>query len=253
MKGHRVMISIILHLILPMFFYTAVTSALFLCLNLGALEATALSALLVSPVLYYFYYTNQKRRGFVFAAGFSLHGCLAYILIFGGALCVLGNYVVETLGLTEMSVSYKEAERYLYSPPFPVQLLASGFLIPFAEEVIFRGLGFAQLREKLPFWLSAVLSAALFGLYHGNLPQGVYAFLIGLALAWLYEVSGTLLAPYLFHVSANLLSLFVINTERLNSLFYTDQRLVLAAASAAASVICAIRIYGKNNLKEDIV
>lgn len=247
------MISIILHLILPMFFYTAVTTALFLYLNLGALVATALSALLASPVLYYFYYLDQKRRGYIPAAGFSLHGCLAYILIFGMALSVLGNYMVEALGLTEMSVSYKEAESYLYSPPFPVQVLASGLVIPFAEEVIFRGLGFASLREKLPFWLSAVLSAALFGLYHGNLPQGVYAFFIGLALAWLYEVSGTLPAPYLFHVSANLLSLFVMNTGRLNSLFHTDRRPVLAAASAAVSVICAIRIYGKNNLKEDIV
>lgn len=247
------MISIILHLILPIFFYTAVTTALLLSLTLGALEATALSALLVSPVLYYFYYTDQKRRGRVLAAGFSLHGCLAYILIFGGALCVLGNYMVEALGLAEMSVSYKEAERYLYSAAFPIQLLASGVLIPFAEEVIFRGLGFAPLREKLPFWLSAALSAALFGLYHGNLPQGVYAFLIGLAVAWLYEVSGTLLAPYLFHVSANVFSLFVMNTQRLNSLFHTEGRLVLAAASAAVSVICAIRIYRKNNLKEDIV
>ncbi|GLC78010.1 lysostaphin resistance A-like protein [Lacrimispora brassicae] len=247
------MISIILHLILPMFFYTAVTTALLLSLNLGALEATALSALLVSPVLYYFYYTDQKRRGRVFAAGFSLHGCLAYILIFGGALCVLGNYMVEALGLAEMSVSYKEAECYLYSAAFPIQLLSSGVLIPFTEEVIFRGLGFVPLREKLPFWLSAALSAALFGLYHGNLPQGVYAFLLGLAVAWLYEVSGTLLAPYLFHVSANVFSLFVMNTQRLNSLFHTEGRLVLAAASAAVSVICAIRIYRKNNLKEDIV
>lgn len=87
------------------------------------------------------------------------------------ALSVLGNYMVEALGLTEMSVSYKEAESYLYSPPFPVQVLASGLVIPFAEEVIFRGLGFASLREKLPFWLSAVLSAALFGLYHGCDPH----------------------------------------------------------------------------------
>ncbi|MCA5010756.1 CPBP family intramembrane metalloprotease, partial [Clostridioides difficile] len=74
---------------------------------------------------------------------------------------------MNILGLTEISVSYKEAENNLYSASFPLQLLASGFMIPFAEEIIFRGLGFAALKEKLPFWLSAALSAALFGLYHG--------------------------------------------------------------------------------------
>ncbi|WP_312441826.1 CPBP family intramembrane glutamic endopeptidase [Lacrimispora sp.] len=247
------MISIILHLILPMFFYTAVTTALFLYLNLGPLEATALSAILVSPLLYYFYFADQRRRGYPSFLRLKLHGCLIYILIFGAALCVLGNYMVEVLGLAERSVSYKEAEDSLYSAALSVQLLASGFLIPFAEEIIFRGLAFAPLREKFPFWLSAVLSAALFGLYHGNLPQGVYAFFIGLAVAWLYEVSGTLLAPYLFHVSANLLSLSIMNTERLNTLFRTDRKPVLAAVSAAVSVICAIRIYQKNNLKEDIL
>ena len=247
------MIVIILHLILPMFFYTAVTTALLLYFNLGALEATALSALLVSPVLYFFYDTGRKRRGKVPLPGSSLYGCLAELIIFGAALCVLGNYMVDAFGLSEMSVSYKEAESYLYMAAFPVQILSSGFLIPLAEEIIFRGLGYASLREKLPFWLSAVLSAALFGLYHGNLPQGVYAFLIGLAVAWLYEVFRTLLAPYLFHVSANLLSLSVMNTQRLNSLFHTEGRLVMAAASAVVSVICAIRIYRKNNLKEDIV
>ncbi|HBE86066.1 MAG TPA: CPBP family intramembrane metalloprotease [Lachnoclostridium sp.] len=247
------MISIILHLILPMFFYTAMTTVLYLYLNLGPLEATALSAILVSPVLYYFYSADQRRRGAQASPGFNLHGCLIYILIFGSSLCILGNYIVNILGLTEISVSYKEAENNLYSASFPLQLLASGFMIPFAEEIIFRGLGFAALKEKLPFWLSAALSAALFGLYHGNLPQGAYAFLIGLAVAWLYEISGTLLAPYLFHVSANLLSLLVVNTERLNSLFYTDRRPVLAAASAVVSAICAIRIYQKNNFKEDVV
>ncbi|MDR1548019.1 MAG: CPBP family intramembrane metalloprotease [Hungatella sp.] len=247
------MISIILHLILPMFFYTAMTTTLFLYLNLAPLEATALSALLASPVLYYFYSADQRRRGYPSVSGLKLHGCLAYIIISGVALCIFGNYIVEVLGLTEKSISYKEAENTLYSAAFPLQLLASGLLIPLAEEIIFRGLGFAPLRDKLPFWLSAVLSAALFGLYHGNLPQGVYAFLIGLAVAWLYEVSGTLLAPCLFHISANLLSLCVMNTGRFNSLFRADRKPVLAAVSAVVSVICAIRIYQKNNFKEDIL
>lgn len=256
MKGPVYMITIILHLILPMVFYTAITTVLFLCLNLGALEATALSAVFVSPILYFFYRRDQKDRGIIPAVSLKLNGCLVYILVFGAALCVFGNYIVEALRLTEMSAAYEEVSRSLYSPTFLIQILASGLLIPVAEELIFRGLVFASLRGRLSFLPAAVLSGLIFGLYHGNLPQGVYAFLIGLALSWLYEVCGTLLAPYLFHVSANIVSLCVTNIAYLGFLFDAEDKPVMAvmvAASAAVSVICAIRIYWKNNLKEDIV
>ncbi|MEY8353670.1 CPBP family intramembrane glutamic endopeptidase [Lachnospiraceae bacterium 54-53] len=250
------MISIVLHLILPVFFYTTVTGILFQGLGTGALEAAALSALLTSPVLFSFYAKDQRLRGMVPAAGLRLHGCLVHILVFGGALCVFGNLAVNALGLAAMSPAYEEAAVSLYSPPLAVQLAASGFVIPITEELIFRGMIFASLRDRLPFLLSAVLSAALFGLYHGNLPQGVYAFLIGMAVAWLYEVCKTLLAPCLFHVSANVLSICVTNTSVFGPLTGSDNQTVIsatAAVSALVSAICAIRIYRKNNKKEDIV
>lgn len=256
MKGPGYMISIILHLILPMFFYTIVTTALFLYGNLGTLEATALSALCTSPVLYWVYIRDQKIRGVAPAVSVRLHKCLVPILIFGAALCVLGNVIVEAFGLEDLSVAYEEASRLLYSPPVFVQILASGLIIPIAEELIFRGLIFASLRDKCSFLQSALLSALLFGLFHGNLPQGVYAFLIGMAVAWLYEVCGTLLAPYLFHVSANLLSLFVVNTSFMESLINWENKVVMVvmtAVSCGISVICALWIYWKNNLKEDMV
>ena len=192
------MISNILHLILPMFFYTAITTFIYLNLNLPPLETTALSAILVSPILYYFYSADQNHRGHPPLTRFKLHGSLIYILIFGASLCIFGNYMVDAFRLTERSVSYKEAENNLYSASYPLQILASGILIPFTEEIIFRGLGFAALREKLPFWLSAALSAALFGLYHGNLPQGVYAFLIGLPLPGCMRFQGPCWPPIYF-------------------------------------------------------
>ncbi len=250
------MITIILHIILPLFFYTTITTVLFLCLNLGALEATALSAAVVSPILYYFYRRDRKQLGIHPAADRKLRGCAVDILVFGAALCVFGNYIIEALGLTELSAAYEEAAKALYAPPFPVQILASGILIPAAEELIFRGMFFASLRGRLSFLPAAVLSALLFGLYHGNLPQGVYAFLIGMAAAWLYEAGKTMIAPYLFHASANIASLCITNIALLGSLFDTENKAVtsvMVAASAAVSVICAVRIYWKYNLKEDIV
>lgn len=250
------MISILLHLICPVLFYNAVTTVLFQEFGLGALEATALSALLTSPFLFYYYVRDQRGRGERRAVRLGLSGCLAYIAVLGGALSLFGNYMESALGLAQRSAAYEEVSRALYSPPFAFQLLASGLVIPFVEELIFRGLVFASLRDKLPFFLSAVLSSALFGLYHGNLPQGAYAFVVGIAAAWLYQTCNTLLAPFLLHVSANLLSLLVTNTAFLGVLSGSESRaalLVKAALSAAVSAACAIRIYRKNNLKEGAV
>lgn len=57
------------------------------------------------------------------------------------------------------------------------------FLGPFAEEVLFRGL---VLRTLRPYGkgVAIVASALLFGLYHGNIVQIPYAFLVGLVLAY---------------------------------------------------------------------
>lgn len=250
------MIVMILHLILPVFFYTMITTLLYLGLELGALEATAISAVITIPVLIYVYSKDQKRRGESGRDGLNLGGCFAYVVLFGSSLCILGNFIVESMGISEMSKAYEEAANFLYSPTFAVQILASGFVIPIAEELIFRGMIFASLKDRLPFLVSAFLSAGIFALFHGNLPQGVYAFLLGFAAAWLYQTTKSLLAPCVFHISANLLSLFVTNAGVAELLFQTENlavTTVVVGGFAALSVFCIIRIYWKNNSKEDIV
>lgn len=256
MKGQVLMIVMILHLILPLFTYTLATTFLYLAVPLEPLLATGVSALLNIPVLLWFYSYDQKNRGSSMTESLKPADSLIAIWLLGAALCILGNSAVEVMGLTRISKTYQEAANALYSPPFALQLLASGLIIPVAEELIFRGMIFASIRDKFSFALSAVVSAGLFGLYHGNLPQGVYAFIIGLTAAWLYERTKALSAPVMLHISANLLSLFITNTELSGLLFQREHTGVTAAVvvlSVVVTVICIIRIYWKNNLKEDIV
>ncbi len=58
-----------------------------------------------------------------------------------------------------------------------------GILAPISEELLFRGL---LLRTIAPYGkgIAVVGSAVMFGLYHGNLMQTPYAFLVGLALGY---------------------------------------------------------------------
>ena len=47
------------------------------------------------------------------------------------------------------------------------------------------------------------VSSLLFGLYHGNIVQVVYGSILGLLIAYTYELYGSFAAPVLFHGVAN--------------------------------------------------
>lgn len=101
----------------------------------------------------------------------------------------------------------RQVTNLIYSPSFGMQFLCTVVLVPFTEELVFRGLGYRRIRTELPFVWAALISAVFFGLYHGNLYQGVYACFLGILLAFLFEQSDSLLAVWEFHAAANLASI----------------------------------------------
>lgn len=74
---------------------------------------------------------------------------------------------------------------------------------PLAEELVFRAMVFRTLRKGFSFPAAAVLSGVLFGVYHMNVVQGVYAALIGVLLAFAYEKTNSLWGCYLLHFMFN--------------------------------------------------
>ena len=168
--------------------------------ELMALPLTALAAglsLIPLGILYRLRSGREQPR----------HVAHAWLIVFWSALagigaCLLFNYVV--LFLPFITRRYEEAEKLLFQPTLPLQILCTGLVIPLTEELIFRGLAYRCLRRELPFAGAAVISAIYFGLFHGNLLQGTYALILGLLLAWLYETAGRLRAVWAFHAAANL-------------------------------------------------
>lgn len=77
---------------------------------------------------------------------------------------------------------------------------------PLIEEIVFRGIVFRSLRRVSPAWVAILASSVLFGLYHMNPVQIVYATLMGLVAGIIYEKSNNLLFPILVHVANNLVA-----------------------------------------------
>ncbi len=73
---------------------------------------------------------------------------------------------------------------------------------PFAEEFIFRKL-IVDSTVRYGQGVSIVLSGLMFGLFHGNLNQFAYAFLMGMFLAFLYVKTGKLKYTIGIHMIVN--------------------------------------------------
>ncbi len=109
--------------------------------------------------------------------------------------------------------TYTQVEQVIYSSDMPLVILRAVILAPLCEELIFRGLTFKRMREDANFLASAVISSAIFALYHMNVPQGIFAFLFGMLLCLLYDMFGNLWVPIIVHASANILSIILTYTK----------------------------------------
>lgn len=89
-----------------------------------------------------------------------------------------------------------------------VMLALSAVLIaPLTEEIIFRGFLFRNLRDTVGKGLAAVLSGLVFGLVHLHPTLILPLTGLGIALALLYEWTGSLWVPIAAHMAFNLLTL----------------------------------------------
>lgn len=80
----------------------------------------------------------------------------------------------------------------------------SVLLAPVSEELIFRGVTLRQAKKTLPFWAANIFQAVLFGAFHMNMIQGIYAFCLGLLLGYICEKSGSIYNSIFLHFLFNL-------------------------------------------------
>ena len=142
-----------------------------------------------------------------------------------------------------------------------LNLLLISIIGPIFEEIIFRKL-LIDRTIKYGAKVSILLSALLFGLFHGNLNQFFYAFLLGGFFAYIYIKTGKIKYTMILHIIVNLMgsvvSLFVMSSvENLISGPIQPLDLVIAIAyimvilgSILIGLIKIIRNYKNIDLKE---
>lgn len=131
-----------------------------------------------------------------------------------------------------------------------VLALYSVLIAPISEELIFRGVTLRYAEKAMPFVLANILQALLFGLFHANVIQGVYAFVVGLFCGYVCLKGGSIYLSILFHMLFNLWGTFAPDF-----VFYAGDSFLIHSgvfAAAACGALIGILLYqkGVRNLSE---
>ena len=134
-----------------------------------------------------------------------------YVLLALGTVVVTYgiNYLFAVSGFMERSESYQKVAQNQYDVIIPVGLLLYGVVSPFVEEVIFRGFLYGRMRVYMPKVVAVLFSAVLFGVYHGNVVQGIYGFVMAVLYTLVYDKYKNFYLPVFMHSITNLVAYFI--------------------------------------------
>lgn len=168
------------------------------------------------PALLYF---AAKRMPLSVGLPFRKTGALtaAAYVFFGVGVCMLANIPADAVaqiqryfGFSGTLPSYPLTDDWRVLALYAVNVCV---IPPIVEEMLFRGAALQSLR-RFGDGFAVVASAALFGLYHANFIQMVFAFLCGLAMGYAVIRTGSLLPSILIHFTNNALSFALDMVQR---------------------------------------
>ena len=153
------------------------------------------------------------------------------------ALIALGSILPMQFLAEKINLTMPEGTEEMFESIMKVSwgYVALGIMVPFAEEIVFRGAIQRVLQNVLGErnrWIAIVVSALIFGIIHFNLAQGLHAFLVGLLLGWLYSKTGSILPGFVFHWVNNTVAYLMfdlmpqMNDGKLIDFFHGNDRMM---------------------------
>ena len=144
---------------------------------------------------------------------FITYIAIALTLMWIGNVIGLGITAIISF-FTQLDVS-NPVQTLINSTDIWLNLALISIIGPVFEEIFFRKL-LIDRTIKYGARVSILLSALLFGLFHGNINQFFYAFLLGGFFAYIYIKTGNIKYTILLHIIINLMgsvvSLFVVSS-----------------------------------------
>ena len=217
-KIWRVISPLLIHFVIY-FAVIYIAMAIFNAAGVASLDAAmgnsfaliVIIALLISFAVNFYLYRKDRVTPDDYLIKNPIH--LLWIFLIGVLMSHGLSILLTILPLDNLPGNYEAVEEELFGASWILVVIRAVIVTPIVEELVFRGLVFRRLREYTNFWVATLVSSALFGIYHMNLIQGIYAFLFGIIICILYDRYHHLLAAILVHFGANLLSVILTYTN----------------------------------------
>lgn len=125
------------------------------------------------------------------------------LLVFSSMFAL--NIFVQWFGLEDKLSGELEGIAHNVLGVITISLIA-----PLLEEVLFRGAIQGYMMRRYSPWVAIVSAALVFGIFHFNPVQTLYATLIGIVFGWIYYRTGSLLSVIVGHVLNNSIASFAL-------------------------------------------
>ena len=132
-----------------------------------------------------------------------------------------------------------ESSEGLMAYPYIIQVILMAVIPPLVEEFVFRGLFYGTYR-KYGILKAAVMSGLVFGVFHLNINQFAYAFVIGVVFSYMVEATGSIWSSVFGHFAVNTYSITVVQILKLCGLY--DGMMAEPAGQQAVNIPVASRI-----------
>jgi uncharacterized protein len=203
----------------------------------GTVIILIFSALISFPI-YWFAFWLRKENIFKFCR-FSKLGFknILFTSLLSLSLVLPVDYLVSLLSIDKLSPNTEKMFNVIFEGNgLVVLLLGIGIIGPVIEEIIFRGLIYNELRRNISTVAALLIQAFLFGVYHMNLTQGIYAFALGIILGLVCTWTRSLWSSILIHMVFN--STSVVLTKIPGS----EPRLLGSVWAVAVSFVTALAL-----------
>lgn len=163
------------------------------------------------PILACIYIKADMKKVFHIQMPNIRHLLGAFLLWLGtGSGVLLLSNLLSMIFPNDSQVLNDEYMAILEGIPFAGGLFLMAFLPAVCEEVMFRGYILTAMKQKMTLWGAIVLVSLLFGMSHLSLIKLLPTMLLGIALAYAVEQSGSIVSSALMHFLNNGLSVFVL-------------------------------------------
>lgn len=170
--------------------------------------------------------------------------------IVGNIACMpISNIVNDSMSTYSDSMSTLMSSQSIWVVWFVI-----GIVPAISEETLFRGYLLSSLRQKTKPIVYIIVTALMFGIYHMNLYQGCYAFLLGLVLAYVVYKTNSIFASAIIHFICNSMAVILSMTTIINLEKISDIQLIGIGIAGLVMLVAGLWFISrkKNEVTADV-